>query len=121
MLKVEAQQTENWAISRTLSARFCENISASAWAERRVREKSRGKNSCLSCVLIFRLTQYNELKTRTYFFHLHFDTSFGPTGRTQCPWKNQKLEPTFLPQKSSKKLGEGFKHGHSTPENRPFR
>jgi hypothetical protein len=33
----------------------------------------------------------------------------------------KKLPPTFLPQKSSKKLGEGFKHGRSTPENRPFR
>jgi hypothetical protein len=26
MFKVEAQRTENWAISRTLSARFCERI-----------------------------------------------------------------------------------------------
>jgi hypothetical protein len=28
---------------------------------------------------------------------------------------------TFLPQKSSKKLGEGFKQGRTTPEKRPFR
>ena len=31
------------------------------------------------------------------------------------------VSSTFLPQKSSKKLGEGFKQGHATPEKRPFR
>ncbi|NBO61728.1 MAG: hypothetical protein EBU82_12335 [Flavobacteriia bacterium] len=59
---------------------------------------------------------------RTLFFLRNFcEGESRPQEVSKGKWERQKLIPTFLPQKSSKKLGEGFKHGCSTPENRPFR